>query len=138
MKNLQQRKQLLLNLMRKRDKELFLKELRKNPNISIVCRILNISRDTVYRWKKEDCDFETEFDYAVNEGRLAYYDLAESKLIGAVNEGKRWAVLDCLNRFDPQRKEREEKDRGEKITGNMVIFRDFSDPSKEKEIEGLD
>lgn len=124
--------------MRKKDKELFLIELRKNPNVSIVCRILNISRDTVYRWKKEDCDFEVDFSSAVDEGRLCYYDLAESKLMAAVNIGKRWAVLDCLNRFDPQRRERENKDRGEKITGNIVIFRDFSDPEKEKEINDLD
>lgn len=72
--------------------ESFLELLSKTPIVSAVCESLDISRQTVYRWCKEDPSFKMEFDLHLGKGRDNINDLAESKLIEKINEGEPWAI----------------------------------------------
>lgn len=74
------------------DAEKFLELLSKTPIVSAVCESLGISRQTIYRWCKEDAGFKREFDMCLSRGRDNINDLAESKLIEKVNEGEPWAI----------------------------------------------
>lgn len=80
--------------MAKKDEqsEPFLELLSKTPIVSAVCESLDISRQTVYRWCKEDPSFKKEFDSHLSKGRDNINDLAESKLIEKINEGEPWAI----------------------------------------------
>ena len=72
--------------------EKFLELLSKTPIVSAVCESLDISRQTVYRWCKEDFGFKKEFDMCLSRGRDNINDLAESKLIEKINEGNMPAI----------------------------------------------
>ena len=65
----------------------FLEEIERVPIVAVVCEKLNISRQTVYRWKNEDSEFATKFNAALYMGRDGITDLAESKLISHINNG---------------------------------------------------
>ena len=68
----------------KREKA-FLEEIRTVPNISLACEKVGLSRNTVYRWCKEDPAFKVRLDEAINTGTESINDLAESKLISYIN-----------------------------------------------------
>ena len=72
--------------------EKFLEELKRVPIVSVVCEKLNLSRQTVYRWQSEDPEFKELFEDALNNGRDAITDLAESKLITEINKGEMRAI----------------------------------------------
>lgn len=65
----------------------FLELLGETPIVSAVCKKLNISRQTIYRWRKEDRDFKLSFDKAISYGRDNINDLAESKIIESIKNG---------------------------------------------------
>jgi hypothetical protein len=67
----------------------FLDELRKVPNVLNACKIVGIARQTVYRWCREDADFELEMDKAMQEGIANMNDMTESQLLRMVQE-KNW------------------------------------------------
>lgn len=70
-----------------RMKKLFLEELSKTPVVSAVCNKLNISRQTVYRWLKEDSEFESKYREHLEHGTENINDLAKSKVINQINGG---------------------------------------------------
>jgi hypothetical protein len=79
--------------MKKRRKaRLLLELLQKQSNISLACEKLDISRNTVYRWRKEDPKFASEMDEAMEQGRDSISDFAESQLVGHIRDGKPWAI----------------------------------------------
>lgn len=80
-------------MKRKKTEESFLSQLEKVPNISLACEKLGISRNTVYRWRKEDPDFNSKVNSALENGILSVSDLAESKLIGLINQGSLRAIM---------------------------------------------
>lgn len=67
-------------------------ELSELPNVSLICKKLDISRQTFYRWKKEDPDFADEIENSLNCGIESISDLAESKLIENIKGGKQRAI----------------------------------------------
>ena len=73
-------------------KQKFLDELRERPIVSVVAKRLGISKATIYRWRKEDDVFAKELRSALSEGRGSITDLAEGKLIGAIQKSERWAI----------------------------------------------
>lgn len=73
-------------------KSQFIKEIKEVPIISSVCRKINISRQTIYRWMNEDEQFKSEVTNAMNVGRDSINDLAESQLINLVSEGNLHAI----------------------------------------------
>lgn len=70
----------------------FLDELRKVPNVLNACKIVGIARQTVYRWCREDADFEQEMNKAMHEGIANMNDMTESQLLRMAQE-KNWAAV---------------------------------------------
>lgn len=69
-----------------------LEQLRTIPNISLACEKVGLSRNTVYRWCKEDTVFKERLDEAIADGTESICDLAESKLITHINNGNLRAI----------------------------------------------
>ena len=70
----------------------FLEQIRNIPNISLACEKVGLSRNTVYRWCKEDSAFKKRLDGALKTGVESVCDLAESKLVGHINNGNLQAI----------------------------------------------
>lgn len=83
-------------MKRSREQE-FLEQLSKIPNVSLACEKTRISRNTVYRWCKEDQEFKKQMDIALKAGIDSINDLAESKLISHINNGSMRAIEYWLN-----------------------------------------
>lgn len=84
-----------------RKEKLFLEELRKIPNISLACEKVGIARNTVYRWRSEDHDFDTRVEEALASGVDSVNDLAESKLVTNINHGNMRAIQYWLDNHKP-------------------------------------
>lgn len=113
-----------------------LDELRKVPNVSVVCERVGISRNTFYRWMQEDAAFKKEVDEAHELGIDSINDLAESKLVQLINGGsiqaiKYWLGNNKSNYRLPRTPEPREAPRGD------IIF-NFSrmKPRKPKAADG--
>jgi hypothetical protein len=76
----------------KKDKLKFLDALSKTSIVSHACNSSGISKATIYRWKKEDKEFEKLFGEAQENGRETINDLAESQVITHIKKGEKWAV----------------------------------------------
>ncbi len=64
----------------------FLEELAKVPIIQVACEKCNLSRNTVYRWRKEDKTFEKKMDEALTNGVAFVNDMSESQLLTLIKE----------------------------------------------------
>ena len=71
---------------------LFIEQLRKIPIVQIACDKTGISRNSIYRWRKEDEQFRKAWDEAIAEGELLVNDMSESQLISLIKE-KSWAAI---------------------------------------------
>ena len=127
----------------KKDKvEIFLEELSKTPVVYVVCQKVGLSRQTIYRWCAEDRDFKRRFDECIGRGRDSINDLAESKLISLINEGKLraiefWLRNNKLNYGQPKSFYYDDAIKSE-LDRNRNILRELADKSKLKEISGLE
>ena len=84
--------------MKKHKKEdQFLDQIRKVPNISVACEKFDLSRNTIYRWCKEDSSFKKRLDDALLNGVESINDLAESKLTSLINQGNMRAIMYWLD-----------------------------------------
>lgn len=79
-------------MKRHRKEKAFLEQLEAIPNVSLACEKIGLSRNTVYRWCNEDPKFKESFDAAITKGTESVNDLAESKLIGHINQGNMQAI----------------------------------------------
>lgn len=70
----------------------FLEEMTRIPNVSLACERVGLSRNTIYRWCKEDPEFKERLEAAEKAGVESINDLAESKLIGHLNNGNLRAI----------------------------------------------
>ncbi len=73
-------------------KKQILRLLEDTPIVSAVCSQLGISRQTFYRWKQEDKEFDKLCEERLNIGTEAVNDLAESVLINQIKGGNIHAV----------------------------------------------
>lgn len=118
--------------MRKSKKlqKLIITELESLPNKSYVCQKLGISRQTLYRWSKEDIDFAIAIDDAIRIGNESICDLAESKVIELVKRGDFRAakyVLDNKHKdYKRPRPDNWYQIEHQKPSDNKVQFVDFS------------
>lgn len=86
----------------------FLDQLRKIPIILVACEKSGLSRNTVYRWRKEDESFAKEMDEALKEGEELVNDMGESQLLTLIKE-KSWSATSFwLRHRNPKFKERVE------------------------------
>lgn len=64
----------------------FLAELRKVPIIQVACEKTGLSRNSIYRWRKEDKDFLKKMDEAYADGVALVNDMSESQLLTLIKE----------------------------------------------------
>ena len=86
----------------KKIREGLLAILRKMPIIEIAVKKAGISRDTYYRWRKEDKEFFEESEDAVSEGIEYINDMSESQLVTLIKEKKMPAIALWLRHNNPR------------------------------------
>ena len=86
--------------------KLFLDELRKVPIVQVACEKTGITRNTVYRWKREDAKFTKDFDEAMSDGVAFVNDMSESQLLTLIKEKNFPAVRFWLNKRHPAYKDK--------------------------------
>lgn len=70
----------------------FLEELARIPIIQVACEKTGLSRNSVYRWRKEDTAFAKRMDEAIAEGVALVNDMSESQLLNLIKE-KNWPAI---------------------------------------------
>ena len=88
--------------------KLFLEELRKVPIIQVACEKTGVSRNTVYRWKREDKEFAKAVEDALSDGVSYVNDMSESQLLTLIKEKNFPAVRFWLNKRHPAYKDKVE------------------------------
>ena len=86
----------------------FLDELRKIPIVQVACEKSGVSRNSVYRWRKEDEEFSKEMDVAIQEGEDLVNDMSESQLLTLIKEKHFSALSFWLRHRNPKYKEKVE------------------------------
>ncbi len=89
-------------------KDVFLAQLRKVPIIQVACEKVGISRNSVYRWKKEDPEFEQAMNTALEEGESLVNDMSENQLLVLIREKNWHAISFWLRKRNPKFKDRVE------------------------------
>jgi len=64
----------------------FFEELTKVPIVQVACEKTGISRNSIYRWRKEDTEFTKKMDHALAEGVALINDLTGSQLLTLIKE----------------------------------------------------
>ncbi len=88
--------------------KLFLEELKKVPIIQVACEKTGVSRNTVYRWKREDKEFAKALEEALSDGVSYVNDMSESQLLSLIKEKNFPAVRFWLNKRHPAYKDKVE------------------------------
>jgi hypothetical protein len=68
-------------------KDKFLESLERTPIIQVACEQVGISRNTYYRWRKEDVDFSLLAEDRINVGINRVNDYAESNVLNGIKKG---------------------------------------------------
>ncbi len=93
----------------------FLEELRKVPIVQVACEKTGVSRNTVYRWKREDREFAKQFEEALEDGIAFVNDMSESQLLQLIKEKNFSAVRFWLNKRHPAYRDKVEVTRTDTI-----------------------
>lgn len=86
--------------------EQFLLELTKVPIVQVACEKTDLSRNTVYRWRKEDISFAKKMDQSLADGVALVNDMGESQLLTLIKEKNFPAVRFWLNKRHPAYKDK--------------------------------
>ncbi len=70
----------------------FFEELAKVPIVQVACEKTGVSRNSVYRWRKEDRTFASKMDKALSEGVALVNDMSESQMLTMIKE-KNWPAI---------------------------------------------
>jgi ACT domain-containing protein len=84
----------------------FFAELEKVPIIQVACEKTGISRNSVYRWKREDKSFAKKMDEAIANGVALVNDMSESQLLTLIKEKNYSAISFWLRHRNDNYKER--------------------------------
>lgn len=95
--------------MKRNKKSRFLRELESIPIVQTACEKVGLSRNTIYRWIKEDPDFAKEFEERMEIGGDLVSDVAESHLLKSIQRGESWATRYWLSRLSKKFRANEEK-----------------------------
>lgn len=87
-------------------KELLLEQLNKTPIVQIACEKTRIARSTYYRWIEDDKEFDNKIREAIRKGKSLINDMAESKLISAIQNGNTTAIIYWLKNNHENYRER--------------------------------
>lgn len=85
---------------------IFLEELKRIPIVLVACEKNGISRNSVYRWKKDDKDFSKAMDEALVEGEALVNDMSESQLLTLIKEKNWQAISFWLRHRNPRFKDK--------------------------------
>lgn len=77
--------------------EKFLEELMKTPIVQHACERVGISRNTYYRWIKEDVDFSLAVEGCLGVGVGFVNDHAESNILNGIKKGEMRATTYWLS-----------------------------------------
>ena len=100
-------------------KSSFFAELAKVPIVQVACEKTGISRNSVYRWKKEDKSFATEMEKALSEGVAFVNDMSESQLLTMIKEKNYSAISFWLRHRNDNYKNKVEISGAVKTTNEM-------------------
>jgi hypothetical protein len=89
-------------------KNAFLAELKRIPIVQVSCEKVGISRNSVYRWKREDEEFSKLMDEALAEGEELVNDMSESQLLSLIKEKNFAAISFWLRHRNSKFRERVE------------------------------
>ena len=64
----------------------FFVELTKVPIVQVACEKTGVSRNSVYRWRKEDKAFSKKMDQSLADGVALVNDMSESQLLTLIKE----------------------------------------------------
>ncbi len=92
----------------------FLEELAKVPIVQVACEKCGLSRNSVYRWRKEDKVFENNMDEALVNGVAFVNDMSESQLLTLIKEKSYSAISFWLRHRNDNYKDKIE------VTGNIA------------------
>jgi hypothetical protein len=84
----------------------FLEELAKVPIVQVACEKTGLSRNSVYRWRKEDKIFEKKMDDALKLGVAFVNDMSESQLLTLIKEKSYSAISFWLRHRNDNYKDR--------------------------------
>ncbi len=70
----------------------FFEELAKVPIVQVACEKTGLSRNSVYRWRKEDSTFAKKMDKALADGVALVNDMSESQMLTMIKE-KNWPAI---------------------------------------------
>jgi hypothetical protein len=101
----------------------FLDELRKVPIVQVACEKTGLSRNSVYRWRKDDKEFLKKMDIALSEGVALVNDMSESQLLTLIKEKNYPAISFWLRHRNDNYKNKLEittKDDNEELTPSQA------------------
>lgn len=67
-------------------------ELAKVPIVQVACEKTGVSRNSIYRWRKEDQNFAKKMDKALADGVALVNDMSESQMLTMIKE-KNWPAI---------------------------------------------
>lgn len=117
-------------MKKNRIKEKFLEELRELPIVDMACRKLGISRQSYYKWRKEDVDFFKESNEALSQGESKINDMAVSNVIrGIQNQSESYTKywLSCRHPKFSKPYERNSHEGDVNIFVDVNKIKDFED-----------
>lgn len=76
-----------------KEKVAILEQLRKTPILQYACERASVPRSNVYRWRKEDPEFNKRVESALAESTDMVSDLAESQLLSAIKDRNITAII---------------------------------------------
>lgn len=101
----------------------FLAELVKVPIVQVACEKTGLSRNSVYRWRKDDAKFAKRMDDAYAEGVALVSDMSESQLLTLIKEKNYSAISFWLRHRNDNYKNKLEittKEDSEKLTPSQA------------------
>ena len=82
-------------------KQAILKQLKKTPIVQLASSKAGIGRATYYRWRIKDEEFAKKADASISRGRLFINDMAESKLLNAIQDQNMTGIIFWLKHNHP-------------------------------------
>lgn len=101
----------------------FLDELRKVPIVQVACEKTGLSRNSVYRWRKDDKEFLKKMESALSDGVALVNDMSESQLLTLIKEKNYPAISFWLRHRNDNYKNKLEittKDDDEELTPSQA------------------
>lgn len=84
-----------------REKAALIDQLRRTPIVQMACEKNGVSRQTFYRWRKEDEAFANAAAESLRDGIDLMNDMAEGQLLSGVRDGNLGAITYWLKHRHP-------------------------------------